>query len=182
MGPQRAWVSQSWSPPLRFILWSFFFRQDGLDKVQRWLLDEGYWKESLKNKPQKLRMEKWILMAEEKRNWMLWVMKELVLAWSNEGVMKELVVCSWMEVTPTPLGKEGWKSIAKGWVYLASGACNALSIRWASVSFRGKERSSQFYQGSWGRIVKEKLESFPHPNALCDKRRTSGDEWTGTPV
>lgn len=125
-----------------------------------------------------MRIKKGISMAEEKRNWMLWVMKELVVEWNNEGAMKELRVCSWMEVTPTPLGRERWKSIAKGWVYLASDAPNALSISWALVSFCRKWRSSQCYQGSWGRSMKEKLERFPLLNALADKRCTNGDEWT----
>lgn len=143
-------------------------------------MDEGYWKETLKKTPVKLRIKKGILMAEEKRNWMLWVMKELVLEWSSERSTKELGVCSWVEVTPTPLGREGWKSIAKGWVYLSSDAPNALSIRWALVSFCRKWRSSQWYHGSWGKSTKEKLEIFPPLNALADKRCTSGDEWTTT--
>lgn len=127
----------------------------------------------LKN-PVKLRIIKWILMVEEKRNWMLWVVKELVLEWNNEGPMKEWVIYSWMEVTLTFLGKEGWKSIAKGWVYLASGAPSALSIRWALVSFCRKWRSSPRSQGWWG---KEKLERFDPLGAQADKRCTSGDEW-----
>lgn len=172
MGSHRAWVSQSWS--LRFTVWSVFFRQEVLDKAQRWLLDEEMLLERkvLKN-PIKLKIIKRILMVEEKRNWMLWVVKELVLEWNNEGAMKEWVIYSWMEVTLTFLGKEGWKSIAKGWVYLASGAPSALSIRWALVSFCRKWRSSPCSQGWWG---KEKLERFHPLGAQADKRCTSGDE------
>lgn len=143
--------------------------QDGLDKAQRWLQNEAYLKESLK-----LRMKKLILMAGERgAGW---------FEMRSGGTGYGSYALSWIEVTSTFLGKEGWESIAKSWVYLTKHVYNAVSNRWALGSFCRKWRSSQCYQGLWGSSMKKKRERFPHLNGLDDKRCVGEDKWTGTPM
>lgn len=74
---------------------------------------------------------------------------------SSGGIGGGGYVWSWMEMRPTLLGKKGWKFIAKSWVYLAKDAYNAVSNRWALVSFCRKWRSSQCYQRSWGSGIRK---------------------------